>query len=87
MAVAEKAKDFKSAVKRLIKELKGYKALIIIALTLAIFSAMLSIFAPNRLSKLTDEISKGLVINQLNIEKISASIKDTLSEKRINVKV
>ena len=83
MAVAEKAKDFKSALRRLIKELKVYKAFIIVALTLAIFSAILSILAPNKLSKLTDEISKGLVINQNNIQKISNAILNNLSEDNL----
>ncbi len=57
----EKAKNFKNAIKRLLKELKRYRILIIIALILAILSSTLSIFAPNRLSDLTDEIQKGLM--------------------------
>ena len=59
--VGEKAKDFKSAVKRLVKELGKFKILIIIALILAIAGAVLSISAPNRLSKLTDEIQAGII--------------------------
>ncbi|OKZ56243.1 MAG: ABC transporter [Clostridium sp. 26_21] len=59
--VGEKAKDFKSAVKRLIKELGKFKILIIIALILAIAGAVLSISAPDRLSKLTDEIQAGII--------------------------
>lgn len=58
---AEKAKDFKGAIKRLFKELKSQMVLIVIALILAIAGAILSISAPNRLSKLTDEISKGIM--------------------------
>ena len=57
----EKAKDFKSAVKRLLKELGKFKILIVIALVLAVAGAVLSISAPNRLSKLTDEIQAGIV--------------------------
>ncbi len=57
----EKAKDFKSAVKRLVKELGKFKILIIIALILAIAGAVLSISAPDRLSKLTDEIQAGII--------------------------
>lgn len=57
----EKAKDFKSAIKRLFKELKGFKVLITIAVVLAMLSAILSIVAPDQLSNLTDEISEGLV--------------------------
>ena len=59
--VGEKAKDFKSAVKRLVKELGKFKILIIIALILAIVGAVLSISAPDRLSKLTDEIQAGII--------------------------
>ena len=59
--VGEKAKDFKSAVKRLVKELGRFKILIIIALILAIAGAVLSISAPDRLSKLTDEIQAGII--------------------------
>ena len=60
MAGGEKAKDFKKAIKRLFKELGGYKALIMIAIILAFLSSVLSILSPNKLSDLTNEISKGL---------------------------
>ena len=58
----EKAKDFKSAIQRLVKELKRFKTLIIIAFVLSALSAILSILAPNQLSKLTDAIAKGLAV-------------------------
>ncbi len=61
MATGEKAKDFKEAVRRLIKELGKFKILIIISLILAIIGAVLSISAPDQLSKMTDEIQKGLM--------------------------
>ena len=61
MAVGEKAKDFKEAVRRLIKELGKFKIVIIISLILAIIGAILSISAPDQLSKMTDEIQKGLM--------------------------
>ena len=79
----EKAKDFKSAIKRLISELKGFKLLIIIALILAIIGAILSILAPNRLSKLTDEISKGLVVNSENIQLLSTKIKESVTKEKM----
>lgn len=63
-------KNFKYAITRLIKELKKYKVLIIISLLLASLSAVLSIIAPNKLSDLTDEISKGLINPKMNLEKI-----------------
>ena len=60
-APAEKAKDFKSAIKRLFKELNIFKIAIVISFILAILSSILSIMAPNKLADLTDEISKGLM--------------------------
>ena len=63
MQVAEKAKDFKGAIKRLFKELKSFRIIIAIALILSIFSSIFSIFAPNRLSDLTNKIAEGLVPN------------------------
>ena len=64
----ERAKNFAEAVNRLFKELKHFKYLIIISLILAMLGSILSIFAPNRLSDLTDEIQKGLVVKTENIE-------------------
>jgi ATP-binding cassette subfamily B multidrug efflux pump len=72
--VGEKAKDFKSAVKRLVKELGKFKILIIIALILAIVGAVLSISAPNRLSKLTDEIQAGIIPKMENGQMIMPEI-------------
>ena len=66
----EKAKDFKQAVKRLLKELKGYKVLIIISLILAIAGAVLSISAPNKLSQLTDEIQKAHIMQAKESQQI-----------------
>lgn len=70
----ESAKDFKGAMKRLFKELKKYRILMIIGLTLAVLSSILSIFAPNKLSELTDEISSGLVINKDNMQLVTNEI-------------
>ena len=68
----EKAKDFKGAMKRLFKELKSYRVLVAIALILAILGSVLSIIAPNKLSDLTDEISKGLVNPVMDMEAIKS---------------
>ena len=68
----EKAKDFKGAMKRLFKELKIYRVLVAIALILAILGSVLSIIAPNKLSDLTDEISKGLVNPVMDMEAIKS---------------
>ena len=80
----EKAKDFKGSIARLIKELKKFHTLIFISLFLAIAGAILSIFTPNILSDLTDEISKGLVINSKNLEKLSAEISKSTNEETMS---
>ncbi len=79
-APAEKAKDFKGAIKRLFKELKNFRILIYIALILAIAGSILSIIAPSRLSQITDKISEGLVVNRENLEKITTNITSSLGE-------
>ena len=81
MASGEKAKDFGKAIKRLFREVGRYKTLIIIAIILAFFSSVLSIASPNKLSKLTDEISKGLVVNQDNMQKLTATVNENLNRK------
>ena len=80
----EKAKDFKGAIKRLLKEMEGFKKLIIISLTLAAFGAVLTIVTPNILSDLTDEISKGLVLNKDNFEKITKEVTGSINEEGIS---
>ena len=76
---AEKAKDFKSAIKRLFRELKKHRILMIIALILATVASILSIAAPNKLSELTDEISEGLVVNTKNLEYIGTTIQNNFA--------
>ena len=70
----QKAKDFKLSLKRLLKELKRFNVLIVISLFLAILGSVLSIISPNRLSDITDEISKGLIVNTKNVKILSKSI-------------
>lgn len=77
---AEKAKDFKVAIKRLFRELNRFRILIIVSLLLAILGSILSISAPNRLSELTDEISKGLVVNSSNLEQIGQKVVTNFSK-------
>ena len=69
----DKAKDFKGAMKRLFIELGSFRILIIISIVLAVIGSALSIIAPNELSKLTDEISKGLLgtMNMKYIKRIA----------------
>ena len=79
-----KAKDFKGAIKRLLQELSGFKKLIIISLVLAALGAILTIVTPNILSDLTDEISKGLVLNKDNFEKLTKEVTSSLNEESIS---
>ena len=84
-----KAKDFKGAIKRLLQELSDFKKLIIISLVLAALGAMLTIVTPNILSDLTDEISKGLVLNKDNFLKLTKEVTSSLNEEnnRIGISV
>ena len=79
-APGEKANDFKSAMKRLFSELNRFKFLIVISLVLSALSSILSIVAPNKLSDLTDEISKGLVVNKENLQLLTTTIKNNMQE-------
>ena len=81
--VVEKPKDFKSAVERLLKELSNQKKLLIASCILAMLGSILSIIAPNRLSKLTDEITKGLIVNQKNMTNITKEITKNLKPNKI----
>ena len=60
-APAEKPKDLKTAVKKLVHYLNKLLSLVIVALVLSCFSSVLSIIGPNRLSDLTNEITNGLI--------------------------
>ena len=83
----EKAHNFKKAMMRLFKELRSFRILIGISLILAITGAILSILAPNRLSNLTDEISKGLVINTKNFEKLNQKIINSFTEDKLKTEL
>ena len=80
---SSKAKDFKSAILRLFKELKPFKVMIIVAVVLSTVSSLLAIFTPNVLSKLTNKISEGLIINRDNLNTIYTSVSNDLNEDKI----
>lgn len=69
-----KPKNLKKSLSRLVKELNKYKILIIISLLLAVVGSILSIITPNKLSKLTDEITSGLIINKDNFKTLNEKI-------------
>lgn len=79
----EQSKNFGQSIKRLFTELRSFRILIFIALVFAVSGSVLSIVAPNQLSKLTDTISSGLVVNQEKFE----SIVNTVNNKFANINV
>lgn len=80
MRVSEKPKDFMSSIKKLMKSLSSFKVLIFIALVLASLSSILSLIAPNKLSDLTDEITKGITINTSNMKELEEDLTKNISD-------
>ncbi len=80
----DKSKDFVGSMKRLFKELKSFQILIAMALIFAVLSSILSIAAPNKLSKLTDTISEGIIVNSRNLEEVSERIKINLQHIKVD---
>ena len=67
----EKANDLKGALKKLFKSIKPYLVPLIIAIILSIISAIFSIISPDKISDITDEITKG-IISDINLDKIKS---------------
>ncbi len=82
-APGEKAKNFKASIVRLFKELKSQKILIFISLILAMIGAVLAIMAPDKLSKLTDEISEGLMVNRDNLESLITITTSSMNNEKM----
>lgn len=80
MRVSEKPKDFMGSIKKLMKSLSSFKVLIFIALVLAALSSILSLIAPNKLSDLTDEITKGITINTSNMKELEENLTKNISD-------
>lgn len=80
MKVVEKPKDFMGSIKKLIGSLRDFKALIFVAIVLAGLSSILSLVTPNKLSDLTDEISKGITINTDNMKLVVEDISSGMSK-------
>ena len=83
----EKSKDFKGSMIRLIKNLKPWKFIMIIALALAMISAILALIAPNRLSKFADLIGEGLVPKTEVMQEIGEKIGENLSSLDTQLKM
>lgn len=79
----EKSKDFMGSMKRLLNNLKPWKILLCMSLFLAMASAILSLISPNKLSDLTDTITKGITPQTEKMEEITASIANNFSEEKL----
>lgn len=79
----EKSKDFFGSIKRLLSNLKPWKIIIVIALILAMASAIISLIAPNKLSDFTDIITEGLKPNIKKLEEVSTHISTSFSDEKL----
>ena len=79
----EKPKDFKNTIKKLIGYMHNFKSLILVAVVLAVLGSIFAIIGPNKISDLTDEISKGLVIDSKALKEVSSSVMNDVSKDNI----
>lgn len=80
MRINEKPENFVLSIKKLMKSLSSFKILIFVAIILAALSSILSLVAPNKLSDLTDEISRGITINTTNMKELENELTSNVSE-------
>ena len=83
----EKPKNFSEAMKRLLKSLKPWKVLLNLSLVLAMFSAILSLITPNKLSDFADTIAQGLQPDTEKLEIISTKTFDNFKEENMQEKM
>lgn len=80
MRINEKPENFVLSIKKLMNSLSSFKILIFVAVILAALSSILSLVAPNKLSDLTDEISRGITINTTNMKELENDLTSNVSE-------
>lgn len=85
--VPEKSKDFFGSLKRLLSNLKEWRIIMVLALVLAMISAILSLIAPNKLSDFADTISEGLIPKTAKLEEISKKIASNMEEDKLKNKL
>ncbi len=66
--VAEKPKDMKKVVKRLLEHLNDLKGYMIFAFGLAMLASIFSIISPNKLSDVTNLIKNGMINSNMNFD-------------------
>ena len=82
----EKSKDFVGSIKRLLANLKPWKILMGLAITLAFLSAILSLTAPNKLSSLTDVITSGIKPNTEVLQEVVKEISKNFNSEAMSEK-
>lgn len=85
-ASSEKSKDFVGSIKRLLANLKPWKVLMGLAITLAFLSAILSLTAPNKLSSLTDVITNGIKPNTDVLQEVVTKISNNFNSEAMSEK-
>ena len=85
-ATNEKSKDFVGSIKRLLLNLKPWKILMGLAVTLAFLSAILSLTAPNKLSSLTDVITNGIKPNTEVLQTVIKEISNNFNSEAMSEK-
>ena len=83
----EKSKDFIGSMKKLLSNLKPWKFILALALVLAMASAILALISPNKLSELTDTITKGISPNTEILETISKKMNENFTQENLEKKI
>ena len=81
----ESVKDFKGTLLRIFKSLNRWRYILVVSCILAMFAAILSTIAPNKLADVTDVISEGIKPNTENLEIINKEIFGNISKKYENI--
>ena len=71
MREPEKVKDFKGTISRIFHSLNRWRYILVLSCFLAMFAAILSTIAPNKLADVTDVISEGIKPNVGALQDIS----------------
>jgi len=79
MKEPEKVKDFKGTLVRIFKSLEKWKYVLIISCVLAMFAAIFSTIAPNKLADVTDVISESIKPNVEAMKDVSESISKNIA--------
>lgn len=77
------AKNFGAAIRRMLREMKGFYILITVAIIMSLGGSILSVIAPEKLAEITDEISAGLMIDEEKVAEVSTVIMQEPNENSI----